>query len=98
MFTSRAKPGWLSEMRSARPDCRAAPSATARVCASMNMSCESPISQFSASRLMVIRHSRLDGSEKLETEIHRSGFIDLNPPGMTVEVDDLLGPRLNPEG
>lgn len=45
----------------------------------------------------VIRHSRLAGSEKLETEIHRTGFIELNPPGMTVDVADLLGPTLVPK-
>ena len=40
----------------------------------------------------VISHSRLEGSQKLETEIHRTGFIELNPPGLTVDVADLLGP------
>jgi Uma2 family endonuclease len=45
--------------------------------------------------MSVIRHSRLDRSEKLETEIHRSGAIELDPPGITVEVNDLLGPQLN---
>jgi Uma2 family endonuclease len=43
----------------------------------------------------VIRHSRLEGSEKLETEIHRTGYIELDSPGITVDVADLLGPALD---
>jgi len=46
-------------------------------------------------RMSVIRHSRTAGSQKLETEIHRSGSIELNPPGITVPVSDLLGPSLD---
>jgi Uma2 family endonuclease len=46
--------------------------------------------------MSVIRHSRIGGSQKLETEIHRSGSIELNPPGIVVAVADLLGPSLDP--
>ena len=45
----------------------------------------------------VIRHSRSDVAGRIETEIHRSGAIELDPPGITVEVADLLGPALNHE-
>lgn len=46
-------------------------------------------------QMSVIRHSRIRGSQKLETEIHRSGSIELNPPGIAVAVADLLGPSLD---
>jgi Uma2 family endonuclease len=38
----------------------------------------------------VIRHSRPDDGEVLMTEIHRSGLIVLDPPGLTVRTEDLL--------
>ncbi|MBA3448317.1 MAG: Uma2 family endonuclease [Pseudaminobacter sp.] len=38
----------------------------------------------------VIRHSRPDEGAVMMTEIHRSGLIVLDPPGLTVRTEDLL--------
>lgn len=38
----------------------------------------------------VIQHSRTVGSSSIVTNIHRSGSITLDPPGLEVRVEDLL--------
>lgn len=47
--------------------------------------------------MLVIRHSRSEKTTAIHTEICRSGSLVLDPPGITVAVEELLGPAVNPE-
>jgi Uma2 family endonuclease len=47
--------------------------------------------------MFVIRHSRSESTTVIETEVCRSGSLVLDPPGITVAVDELLGPAINQE-
>jgi len=42
---------------------------------------------------MIIRHSRVDASSDIHTQIHRTGAIELSPPGIVVSAEDVLGPE-----